>query len=298
MSVLYDVRHVTRFTYSAPVALSHHRVHLTPRRTAWQTPVRTRLHTRPPGQLTQWSTDYFGNAVAYLVIETAHRELTVEAHSRVRIEPRDLPDPAATAPWDTVAGRLAGDEAGFEALEFCYDSPATRAETDLLPFIASSFPPGRPVLAGGIDLCVRLHREFAYDGSATDVTTTVDEAFAGRRGVCQDFAHVALACLRRLGLPARYVSGYLRTRRAEDTDGLRGADASHAWIALFCPGHGWIDLDPTNDLLPDLEHVTVAWGRDYTDVSPVRGVAVGGGEHRVDVAVAVEASGAETAVVE
>jgi transglutaminase-like putative cysteine protease len=186
---------------------------------------------------------------------------------------------------------LAADPDDLEALEFTFASDAAPFLAEAADYAAPSFPPGRPFLAGARDLISRIHREFRYDTKATDVATTVAEALAMRRGVCQDFAHVGLSCLRSLGLPARYVSGYLLTRPADGKEKLIGADASHAWLAVYVPEVGWVDLDPTNDLVVSDEHITLAWGRDYADVSPVSGVMFGGGEHRVAVAVDVTAIG-------
>jgi transglutaminase-like putative cysteine protease len=188
------------------------------------------------------------------------------------------PDAARTPPWEEVRDTLPDD-----AVEFSLESPfvTTEAATD---YAAASFPPSRPVLAGALDLTARIHSDFRYDPEATEIATPVAEVMQGRRGVCQDFAHVELAALRSLGLAARYVSGYIRTSGGTR---LAGADASHAWISVFCPGTGWVDLDPTNNLVVREDHIVLAWGRDYGDVSPVRGVILGGGEHRLDVAVEV-----------
>jgi transglutaminase-like putative cysteine protease len=179
----------------------------------------------------------------------------------------------------------------LKALEFTFASPYVPLVAELRAYAATSFPPGRPILAGARDLTHRIFSDFKYQPGSTDLGTGVTRAFAMRRGVCQDFAHIQIACLRSLGLPARYVSGYLLTRPAEGKERLVGADASHAWLAVWVPGHDWVDLDPTNDLIPGREHITIGWGRDYGDVSPVSGVMFGGGAHEVTVAVDVLAAG-------
>jgi transglutaminase-like putative cysteine protease len=176
----------------------------------------------------------------------------------------------------------------LDAWQFIYDSPQIRCSPELAEFARPSFPAGQPILTAVAAFMSRIHREFTYDSKATTVSTPVEEVFRHRRGVCQDFAHLAIACLRSLGLPARYVSGYLRTQPVPGRDRLVGADASHAWFSVFAPGCGWVDFDPTNDVQPDREHIAIASGRDFSDVSPVSGMIVGGGRHLVRVSVDVE----------
>lgn len=197
--------------------------------------------------------------------------------------------PAVTLPWETVRDRLRLDRAAevLDAYQFAFDSPHVALDDDAHAYATASFPPGRPILDGVADLTRRIHAEFAYDPSATTVATPVGDVLRQRRGVCQDFAHLEIACLRTLGLAARYVSGYILTTPPPGAPRLVGADASHAWLAVWVGDEGWIDVDPTNDQLPRDQHVTVAWGRDYGDVSPLRGVVLGGGEHRMTVAVDV-----------
>ncbi|HEX6464233.1 MAG TPA: transglutaminase family protein, partial [Vicinamibacterales bacterium] len=183
---------------------------------------------------------------------------------------------------------------GINDEQFRYSSPYVALTGELADYARESFLPGRPLLAGAIDLMHRIHADFQFDPGSTAVTTPLTRVMAEHRGVCQDFAHVQIGCLRSLGIAARYVSGYLRTDPPAGPPRLVGADASHAWISVRCPEHGWVDLDPTNDLLPDLRHITVAWGRDYGDVSPLRGVLLGGGEHELSVAVSVVPASTET----
>ena len=194
--------------------------------------------------------------------------------------------------WESLAAVLpdASDADSLDALQYAFQSPFTQSH-DAHAYAENSFPQGRPVLECAIDLMSRIHREFTYEGGVTDLSTPVDNVLAERRGVCQDFAHLQIACMRSMGLPARYVSGYLRTHPPAGKERRIGADASHAWLAVWSPDHGWVDLDPTNDLLPGDEHITVAWGRDYGDVSPINGMVLGGGEQEVSVAVDVKPTG-------
>jgi transglutaminase-like putative cysteine protease len=214
----------------------------------------------------------------------------VQVTSRVEVRDRARPDPCLTPPWNGVADVLEGllGDTLLDVADFCHDSPYVALSHELRDYASPSFLPGRPLLDCVIDLNHRIHEDFAYDPAATTVATPLTEVLAERRGVCQDFAHIAIACLRVMGIPARYVSGYLLTRPPPGKPKLRGSDASHAWLSAWLPGHGWVDCDPTNDCLPDLEHVTLGWGRDFGDVSPLCGVVLGGGEHRLRVGVDVE----------
>jgi transglutaminase-like putative cysteine protease len=207
--------------------------------------------------------------------------------SQVEVSLPAPPDPAATPAWETVRTALsAAFPASVTAAEFLHASPLVAIGPEALAYAQPSFPAGRPVLAGALDLIRRIRGDFTYSPGATDISTPLDEVFARRVGVCQDFAHVAIAALRALGLAVGYVSGYIRTYHRADGAALRGADASHAWIAVWCgPEAGWVHVDPTNDLIVRDEHVIVAWGRDFSDVSPVRGVILGGGAHHYGVSV-------------
>lgn len=285
----YDVSHVTEFDYSQQVSISHHLLHLTPRPCDHQTNHRSTLVIDPAPAVHQGSVDYFGNPTAFIIVQKPHDKLTVKARSLIDVAPPPAPEAVSTMPWELVAATVKADSSKpmLDVAQFMFTSPFTKAGDEVESYARDSFPPGRPVLDAARELTGRIFRDFTYDGSATDVSTPVDEAMRLKRGVCQDFAHLQLACLRKLGLPARYVSGYLLTHPPEGEEKLVGADASHAWLSLWVPDHGWVDLDPTNDLIPGDEHITLAWGRDYGDVSPVNGVMVGGGEHEVEVAVDV-----------
>jgi transglutaminase-like putative cysteine protease len=285
----YAVTHRTNYLYRAPVSVSQHFLHLAPRKLARQEVREFALEIAPRPATVAAHTDYYGNTATLIEIDVPHEKLEIVARSRVRVAAPALPEPLATPPWEEA--RCALDEHALsidaEAGEYAFDSPLVPIENPFREFAAVSFPPGRALLAGVIDLTARIHREFKFDRRATNVATPLAEVFQKRRGVCQDFAHVGLACLRSLHLPARYVSGYIETLPPPGRPRLVGADASHAWFSAWHPGHGWIDADPTNDMLAGERHVTVAWGRDFSDVSPVRGVVVGGREHRLSVSVDV-----------
>ena len=287
--MIYEVSHRTVYRYSQPVSISHHLLHLTPRPAVFQTCRDSAIELAPAPSVRAPGTDYFGNPTTFVTVQQNHVELVLHALSIIEVEPREVPEAAATPAWEAVRDRAQDERSpeALEALEFAFASPYVPLLPELRAYAARSFTPGRPVLEAARELTHRVFADFKYDPTATTLTTGVAEAFALRRGVCQDFAHIELACLRALGLPSRYVSGYLVTRPPEGTERLVGADASHAWLSLWVPGHDWVDLDPTNDLIPGDEHITVAWGRDYGDVSPVSGVMFGGGGHRVSVAVDV-----------
>jgi transglutaminase-like putative cysteine protease len=287
--VLYEVSHRTTYRYSIPVTFSQHLIHLSPRRCPHQTCHRTALIVLPTPTHHGQDNDYFGNPTSHITLQHQHRELILHAKSVIEVMPRPSPDPGRSTPWNEVYPRLFDDTSneGLEALQYAFETPKTRVSQAIRGYALSCFPPGRPLLEGVLELTGRIHHEFRYDPTATTVSTPVEEVFQARRGVCQDFAHLQLACLRALRLPARYVSGYLLTRAPEGKEKLVGADASHAWLSVWCPDQGWVDVDPTNNLVVSVEHVTVAWGRDYGDVSPVSGAIFGGGAHTVQVAVDV-----------
>ena len=286
----HRVTHSTTYAYAQPVAFGHNELRLTPRASASQKPCRTQLLVEPVPSTLTTSVDYFGNTVTFLTVQEPHDRLTITASSDVDVTPAAPTHPADTPPWETVGAHVRAQRGlgSFEAFEYLLESPHVRVDAQVAAYAASSFAPDRPVLAAALELSGRIHADFAYVPKATTIATPVSEVLAGRRGVCQDFAHLALACLRAQGVPARYVSGYLETEAAPGRPRVVGADASHAWIAVFCGPAGWIDLDPTNAPASDAAYVTLAWGRDYADVAPVKGVILGGGEHTVSVAVEVQ----------
>lgn len=283
----YRITHITKYAYSDPVAVCHNLVHLSPRADERQQRDLYRLRITPSPADLKRRQDVFGNQVEYFSIQDAHRGLTLKAASEITVQ--DAAEPAAGAPWEQVQGALPAAEtsAGVPPYQFTFPSAMIPLDTRLAEYAAESFMPARPIVQALRDFIVRLHDDFEYDPRATSVSTPVLEAFEQRAGVCQDFAHVAIACLRSLGLAARYVSGYLRTLPPEGKPRLVGADASHAWLSLYCGDQGWVDADPTNAILPQHDHITIAHGRDYADVCPVQGVYVGGGGHTMDVSVDV-----------
>jgi transglutaminase-like putative cysteine protease len=277
------VRHVTRYDYGSPVDLGAHLLHLRPRSLAWQTVQCAVLTANPPPARVDRAQDCFGNLVDWLYLDAPHANFEVTLEARVDVGAPALPDPRVTLPWRDVASCAgAGGPAGFEAAEFTFDSPMIAAIPEARDYAARSFAAGRTILEGVLDLNARIRRDFEFKAGVTTVDTPVRQVLAQRAGVCQDFAHVMIAGLRGLGLPARYVSGYVRTYAAPGARRRPGSDQSHAWVGCWLgPGHGWIDLDPTNGLVVADEHVVLGWGRDYSDTCPVRGVILGGGRHRL-----------------
>jgi transglutaminase-like putative cysteine protease len=286
----YRVVHTTSYQYETPISVSHNRVTLTPRESRGLRCLWHRLTVHPAPSWSIKRHDYFGNLVHVFGIEEGHSQLTVTAASQVEILPPVLPLAAATPPWSWIAnpGDWVQTDEQMTTAAFRYRSPRITPSERFRAYAQSSFPPDRPVLEAALELNARLHDDFQYDEESTDVHTSVEQAFELRRGVCQDFAQVQIALFRSMGLPARYVSGYLRTLPPPGQERLVGADQSHAWVALYCgPEAGWIDLDPTNRCLGGPQHVPIAWGRDYSDVVPFRGVFLGEGRHHLEVSVDV-----------
>jgi transglutaminase-like putative cysteine protease len=234
--------------------------------------------------------DYFGNSFAFFTISEPHEELTIEARSRVVVDGPAVKWPEAAPAWEQVVHSLPLDlsQEGLDAYQFVFDSPRVSPGAAFAAYAQPSFPAGRPLTEALLDMTARIYKDFRFDSKATNVRTSPREVLRSRRGVCQDFAHLQVACLRSLGLAARYVSGYIRTYPPPGRPRLVGADASHAWVSVYCPGAGWLELDPTNNLIPSESHVRLAWGRDYGDVSPVRGVILGGRDHKLEVGVDME----------
>lgn len=286
MKRLYRITHVTRYRYDAPVVISRQLAHLRPRDGSAQRCLRHRLAIAPQPQERIERLDYFGNPVTQFSIEQPHDSLEVVAESIVRVEGRPR-WPECTMAWEEAAARMAfpGDAADLEAAEYAHPSPSVPRDPAARDYASAVFSPKQPMAAAVEMLMRRMHDDFAFDPEATSVTTPVADVLERRRGVCQDFAHVMLACVRAMGLAARYVSGYLLTSPPPGRPRLIGADASHAWVSVFCPGSGWMDFDPTNALIPSLEHVTLGWGRDFSDVGPLRGVILGGGSQTLEVEV-------------
>jgi len=286
----YHITHRTLYEYAAPVSVSHHVARLEPLVTATQSRESFSLQIFPEPALRKARTDYFGNQLCFFAIQEIHSKLEIITSSRVTVRVEKPARNESAAPWESVA-EMFRDPVSPEVVEpyqFVFDSPQIRASLELSDYARESFAAETPLLAGARDLTRRIFKDFKFDPKATTVATPLEEVLEKRRGVCQDFAHLGIACLRSLGLPARYVSGYLRTRPPEGRPRLVGVDASHAWFSVFSPGTGWIDFDPTNNVQPAEEHITVAYGRDFGDVSPVAGILTGGGKHDVRVSVDVE----------
>ena len=291
LPVRYRARHSTRYDYGEDVPVSHHLVHLAARSHPRQRCRRSQLMVSPMPAVRSDYSDYFGNPVSYVAVQEPHRWLEVASEIEIEVRAPERFNPEATPPWDRLrhlARSLAGADEATAIGQFVFDSTLVRGSPDLLEYAAPSFPRGRPIGQALLDLNSRINEEFAFDATATTVSTPLDEVLAKRRGVCQDFAHLTIGCLRSLGLPARYVSGYLRTLPPPGQPRLVGADASHAWVSAWVGGERWIDLCPTNGRLVDSDFITLAWGRDYDDVSPVRGVIMGGAGQGLKVSVDVE----------
>ncbi len=287
------ISHVTHYDYASRVDLAMHLLHLQPLSRADQQLEDFRLDIDPPATRNQASLDYFGNPQHHLTLTTPHHALTVRAESRVRRLAAATPKPSASPAWESVraAMRYRAGQPWLPAAEFCFPSAFVPLHPAFQAYAQLEFTPGRPLLEAAIGLMARIHHEFTYATASTDLTTPALEAFSRRQGVCQDFAHIMIACLRSLGLPARYVSGYLLTQPPPGQPRLLGVDASHAWLAVWCPQHDWVELDPTNNLIAAQSHAVIACGRDYADVAPLRGVIQGGGSHTLSVAVSVAPEG-------
>lgn len=285
----YKITHTTTYNYGEPVPVCHNQVHLTPREGRRVHCEKHRLVIRPTPAQSVNRHDYFGNKVHWFSIEDSHRRMTITATSRVKVLPAEYGEEAESPAWEAVRDSL-GDgsaENWLEAVQFLYDSPTIPRSEELAAYARASFPAGRPILPGVLDLTRRIYADFKYDPRATEVTTPTMKAFGLKRGVCQDFAHIEIGCLRSLGLAARYVSGYLRTEPPPGKPRLVGADRSHAWLSVFCGPLGWLEFDPTNQAMCSEDHIMLAWGREYSDVSPIKGVFVGGGSQTHDVSVDV-----------
>jgi transglutaminase-like putative cysteine protease len=284
------VVHETAYDYDEPVTTSHHEIHISPRDDGGgQVCLEHEIVISPTPAVMRARSDYFDNRTWYFGIHESHRALRVVAKSVVQVGVGAASLPSSSAPWEQVRDRVARDKRRdvLRAYAFTFDSPFVHASPELAELALPSFPPGRPLLEATVDLTGRIFADFAYDPTATQISTPLSEVLKHRRGVCQDFAHLQIGCLRSLGLPARYVSGYLLTRPPPGKPRLVGADASHGWISTFLPDFGWTDFDPTNDVQPSDKHVVVAHGRDFSDVTPVRGVILGGGRHHLRVSVDV-----------
>ncbi|MGE0734170.1 MAG: transglutaminase N-terminal domain-containing protein [Alphaproteobacteria bacterium] len=286
----YTIEHITRYIYAAPVDLSHHLLRLTPPTIDRQRASAHVVTVTPEPSRIDIFLDHFGNEARHVAIQKPHDSFAVQVNAAIEITPRPAGSIDHGPVWTDVRAEMIDD--GFpdqpSVAEFVYSSPLGALDDEATAYAAVSFAEDRRIIPALRDLTARIYDEFDYVPGVTSITTPVAEVMAKREGVCQDFAHVMIAGLRGLGLPARYVSGYLRTRRKNDSEDNRGADASHAWVSVWCGKQlGWIDFDPTNNLLVDDQHIVLAHGRDFSDVTPLRGVILGGGEHGFEVRVTV-----------
>ncbi|AHG42960.1 transglutaminase family protein [Pseudomonas syringae] len=292
MSAFYQIFHDTHYKYDSPVSLAQQLAHLWPRSSPWQRCTEQELEIFPTPTTRRDELDVFGNPLTRLAFERPHDELQVNARLRIEVLERPFLDFNLSPEWEVTRSALTYSakpmtEDILDACRYRFESPYVHLKRSFVEFSQDCFPAGRPLLLGVQALMEKIFSEFTFDEEATQVATPLVEVLERRRGVCQDFAHLMLACLRSRGLAARYVSGYLLTQPPPGQPRLIGADASHAWVSVFCPASGWVDFDPTNNVQPALEHISLAWGRDFSDVSPLRGVILGGGTHDPEVRVTV-----------
>jgi transglutaminase-like putative cysteine protease len=290
----YLLSHRTSYTYKSSVDSAHHIAHLRARPFPGQKVSSISIVTQPLPALAVQHVDHFGNLIDIYRIDKPHQRFDIEVRASVDVRFPEPPPATDTPPWEEIRKALNGEgfPAPVEASEFVHDSPLVPGDDSLRAYGAASLTPGRPILDAARELTSRIRADFEYHPGATDISTPLHDVFEGKAGVCQDFAHVMIAALRAHGLAAAYVSGYIRTVHSQAEVELRGADASHAWVAVWCgEAAGWVHLDPTNDLVAQEDHVAVAWGRDFSDVSPLRGVILGGGRHVYSVAVTLVPTG-------
>ncbi len=285
----YEIVHVTEYAYDEAVPLCHNVARLRPRETERQTCLRHDLNVSPSPVVLRERVDFFGNPVTSFSVQNSHLALSVTARSEVEVQPPSGPSGLFPMAWEEAVVILAtGRDPGVRlARQFVFESPRIRHDPALRDYAAPSFPPARPLAEAVLDLTRRLHADFRFQKGCTSVGSSVQEVFQSRQGVCQDFAHLEIGCLRSLGLAARYVSGYIVTEPPPGQPRQVGADASHAWISVFVPGTGWLDFDPTQGCMADEGHITVAWARDYDDVAPLKGILIGGRQQSLRVAVDV-----------
>lgn len=287
------IEHITHYEYEHEVILAQHLAYLKPQSHTWQQLLSHGLVIEPEADNVQTETDAFGNQRTFFSISRAHKSLEVRATSQVLKKPRFLEASLKQTPaWESVRSSMhySLDQPFDPASEFVWPSPYIPWVEELKSYAKQSFTASRPIGLASLDLTQRIYDDFKYEAGATEIHTPLEQAFTQRKGVCQDFAHIMIGCLRAIGLPAKYISGYLLTSPPPGKPRLRGADASHAWVSVYCPGvpGHWLELDPTNRTVADLDHVALAQGRDFGDVSPLRGVIRGGGTHKYQIAVTVE----------
>lgn len=288
--MIYRITHKTHYKYKNAVSVGSHAVYLTPRSSRHHRCTKNEIRVTPNPAARSERIDYFGNVIKFFTIQEPHEDFELEAYSEVTVDDFKPTWPASSPPWNEVVAGLPSDKSpsGLDAYQFVFDSPRIKPTAEFAAYAQASFPQGCPITDALLHFTNRIHNEFRFDSKATTVSTTSEEVLRKRRGVCQDFAHLQVTCLRSLGIAARYVSGYLRTYPPPGRPRMVGADASHAWVSVYCPNYGWLEIDPTNNVIPSNGHVVLAWGRDYSDVAPVRGVILGGRDHKLEVAVDME----------
>ncbi len=287
----FSIQHETRYRYGESTSVSYNEVRLCPRASDTQQLISKTIDVTPTASELRLRTDYYGNAVWYLAIDQPHEEMAVTVRSHVHIKPKPVPeDPDKSLAWEKTVEMIANpvDPQSFAAVEFALDSPLVQSTPDLASYARPSFSNGRPAMLAVEDLMQRIHNDFEFKPGFTDTTTPLSEVLKHRKGVCQDFAQLAIGCLRSLGLAARYVSGYIETLPPPGKKKLKGADVSHAWFSAYLPPFGWMDFDPTNNQIPYDQHIVVGYGRDFLDVTPIKGVIFSAGQHELHVSVDVE----------
>ncbi|MEM7783143.1 MAG: transglutaminase family protein [Planctomycetota bacterium] len=283
--MLFRVKHKTTYDYGDTVPECFNIVRLHPRPIFDQVCLSHELVVEPKPVSIVQRHDFFGNRIEQFSIEKPHGKLEVFADNQIEVTGRNYPEFDKTPPWEDVANMESSSN--LEVAHFAHNSARVRSGVEAELYARKSFLPGRPIAEATLELTQRIFEDFDFDSHATTVSTPVEEVFRKKAGVCQDFAHLQLACLRSLNLPARYISGYLRTIPPPGQSRLVGADASHAWISVYCGDYGWFDFDPTNNLVPQTDHITIGWGRDYSDICPIQGVFTGGGQTTMTVSVDV-----------
>ena len=285
----YRVSHETRYRYFPAVSSARQLAHLTPRATPWQSVQAHRIEIAPAPVEYEESTDFFGNRIVRFALEGLIEEQVIFADSTVEVSAYAPAQDAPSPDWRSVCSAYAEGNSAlrFDLAQFCASSAMAPMLPEAADYAMTSLQGGGPWLDRLLALSQRIQADFAFDPAATTVATPVQDVFAQKRGVCQDFAHLMISCLRSVGLPARYVSGYILTHPPAGQVRLIGADASHAWVSAYCPEFGWVDFDPTNGKLANTEYITLGWGRDFSDVTPLRGVVLGSGSHELQVRVTV-----------
>ncbi|HTQ99291.1 MAG TPA: transglutaminase family protein [Candidatus Acidoferrum sp.] len=283
----YQVVHDTVYNYAYQAVNGQHLSHLTPRHTAHQEVLWHSLQFHPEPDESSKSRDYYGNHCMSVLIQNPHDSLHVTSTTLVRVETFEPSPELSAQPWETALLPSVYTTESLEVTDMRLPSPLVPLLPASQQYAARFLTPGRPWLEAMLELTQQIKNDFTYDVDATDINTPLAEVFAGKRGVCQDFAHVMLSCLRSYKLPARYVSGYILNEPPPGEEKLVGSDASHAWVETWLPGVGWVGFDPTNGKLANTEFIVIGWGRDYADVTPLRGVVLGGGEHELEVRVTV-----------